>query len=242
MIRPIDIAQKLNITTSALRHYESWGIIPEVERGENGYRIYTEVHVAYFECIRAMHTGFGMDVVRKVMKLMLENKMKEACWLINEVKVNLHHEKRSVEQALEVLEVEVKEHERLDMYPSKLSKKKWYSIGEAAKELGVAHSTIRHWEKEGLIEPHRDAESGYRKYSRADLRKLLVIRTLRTAVYSLDIVRDVLAEIDHHNMAHALKLAQDSLIHIDNLIVEQLRGSYYLYKLYEAINQSGMKK
>src|SRR5690554_4587524 len=182
LIRPIDIAKKLTITTSALRHYESWGIIPIVERGDNGYRIYTEVHVAYFECIRAMQTGFGMDVVRKVMKLMLYNKVKEACWLVNEVQVNLHHEKRSVEQALQVLEVEVLEHKKLDTYPSKLSKKEWYSIGEAAKELGVAHSTIRHWEKEGLIEPHRDVESGYRNYSRADLRKLLVIRTLRTVV------------------------------------------------------------
>lgn len=237
MIRPIDIAKKLNITTSALRHYESWGIIPEVERGTNGYRIYTEVHVAYFECIRAMSTGFGMDIVRKVMKLMLENKVKEACWLINGVQVNLHHEKLSIERALQVLDVEVKEHEKLDLHPSTLNKK-GYSISEAAKKLGVAHSTIRHWEKEGLIEPHRDAENSYRKYSSADLRKLLVIRTLRTAVYSLEIVRDVLAEIDHNNMTQARHLAQQSLLHIDNLIVEQLRGSYYLYKLYEKTNPS----
>jgi len=59
-VRPIDIARKLNISTSALRHYEDWGIIPPVERGANGYRVYTEVHVAYFECIRAMNAGFGM--------------------------------------------------------------------------------------------------------------------------------------------------------------------------------------
>src|SRR5690554_1509440 len=159
LIRPIDIAKKLTITTSALRHYESWGIIPIVERGDNGYRLYTEVHVAYFECIRAMHTGFGMDIVRKVMKLMLDNKVKEACWLVNEVQVNLHHEKRGIEHALQVLEIEVKEDEGHEMYSTTL-KKKWYSIGEAAKKLGVAHSTIRHWELAGLIEPHRDAESG----------------------------------------------------------------------------------
>lgn len=129
----------------------------------------------------------------------------------------------------------MKEYEKLDPYSPKRNKKEWYSIGEAAKELGVAHSTIRHWEKEGLIEPHRDVENGYRKYCRADLRKLLVIRTLRTAVYSLEIVRDVLAEIDHNNLAHARKLAQESLLHIDKIIVEQLRGSCYLYKLYEKI-------
>lgn len=51
IIRPIDIARRLNISTNALRHYEDWGIIPPVERGTNGYRIYTAEHVAYFECM-----------------------------------------------------------------------------------------------------------------------------------------------------------------------------------------------
>jgi len=59
MLKPIDIAKKLNISTSALRHYESWGIIPTVPRSSNGYREYTEEHVAYFQCIRAMLPGFS---------------------------------------------------------------------------------------------------------------------------------------------------------------------------------------
>lgn len=168
-----------------------------------------------------------MGVVRKVMMLIQQNKVTDALWLVNHEQVALHDEKRSVEQALQVLE-----HENLESISAK-NKKEWHSIGEAAVELRVAKSTIRHWEKEGLIEPYRELESGYRKYSRTDLHRLFVIRALRNSVYSLEIVRDILEEIDHNNMTHARKIANDSLVHIDHLIMEQLRGAYYLYKLCE---------
>ena len=35
--RPIDIARKLNISTSTLRIYEDMGIIPPVKRSDSGY-------------------------------------------------------------------------------------------------------------------------------------------------------------------------------------------------------------
>ena len=68
-MKGIQIAKKLNISTSALRHYESWGLIPKIER-KNGYRIYTKEHEAYFQCIRALNAGFGMDLVKRVMPLL----------------------------------------------------------------------------------------------------------------------------------------------------------------------------
>jgi len=230
MMRPIEIARKLNISTSALRHYESWGIVPAAERAPNGYRMYTEAHLAYFECIRAMNTGFGMGLIREIMPLIQAGEITEALWLVNDVQVDLHEEKRRVEQVLNALE-----REELEKFPAN-RKKEWYMIGEAAKEIDVASSAIRHWEKEGLITPVRDQESGYRKYSAADVRKLFVIRTLRQAVYSLDIVREVLEEVDQNNMTHAIKIARDSLIHMDHLIKEQLRGMYYLYRLCDEVS------
>ncbi len=74
MIRPIDIANKLGVSTSALRHYESWGIVPPVERAANGYRMYTEEHVAYFECIRSMAPGFGIQLTSRVTLLLQQRK------------------------------------------------------------------------------------------------------------------------------------------------------------------------
>ncbi|MBA2876226.1 MerR family transcriptional regulator [Thermaerobacillus caldiproteolyticus] len=236
MIRPIDIARKLNISTSALRHYESWGIVPPPERKPNGYRIYTEVHVAYFECIRAMYPGFGMDLIRKIMPLVQQNKITEALWLVNEVQANLYRERRRAEQALKALEMDD---------PNRLfltrKKKDWFTIGEVAKEIDVPSTTLRHWEKEGLIMPERDKENGYRKYSPADVRKLLIIRTLRSAVYSLDTIREIINEFDSNNIAHARKIAKDSLSYMDYLIMEQLRGAYYLYKLCNKVNSKETK-
>src|SRR5690625_699210 len=106
MMKPIEIARKLNVSTSALRHYESWGIVPEAERAPNGYRKYTEEHLAYFECIRKMNTGFGMGLIRKIMPLIRAGEITEALWLVNDVQVDLHQEKRRVEQVLHALERE----------------------------------------------------------------------------------------------------------------------------------------
>ncbi|NHN32355.1 MerR family DNA-binding transcriptional regulator [Paenibacillus agricola] len=40
------------MSSSTLRHYESWGRIPKVERAANGYRIYTKGHAeALFICV-----------------------------------------------------------------------------------------------------------------------------------------------------------------------------------------------
>ncbi|NLL30974.1 MAG: MerR family DNA-binding transcriptional regulator [Clostridiales bacterium] len=103
-MRGIDIARKLNISTSALRHYESWGLVPKVERGKNGYRIYTSEHEVYFECIRALNAGFGMDLVKKVMPLIIKGRIHDALWIINKAQVNLYTEKKTVEKTLEMLD------------------------------------------------------------------------------------------------------------------------------------------
>ncbi|MFD1739352.1 MerR family transcriptional regulator [Bacillus salitolerans] len=234
MIRPLDIAKKLNISTSALRHYESWGIVPKVERKENGYRIYTKEHIAYFECIRAMNTGFGMKVIRETMPLIQQKKITDALWLVSKVQAKLYEDKMKAELALNVLELD-----NLDEIVNPFSKKNWYSIGEAAKAIGVANSTLRHWEKEGLILPERDDESGYRIYNKSDIRKLVVIRTLQSAVYSLDVVREVLGEMDKHNISEAIRITRESLVYYDYLVKEQLRGMRYLHLLCVMVEDSG---
>ena len=218
MIKPIEIARRLNISTSALRHYEEWGIVPPPKRQPNGYRMYTEEHLAYFECIRAMNAGFGMRLVKQVMPLIQQGNITQALWIVNEAQANMYKEKVRADNTIQALDVE--ELERF----STLHKKEWYSIGEVAKEIDVPQTTIRHWEKEGLVEPSRNLENGYRQYNRADLRRLLIIRTLRSAVYSLEVVGEVLDEIDQHSISHAKKIASDALQHMDYIIQQQLRA------------------
>lgn len=228
-MRGIEIAKKLNISTSALRHYEAWGLIPKVERADNGYRLYTKEHEAYFQCISALIPGFGMELVKKIMPLILKGEHIAALWEINASQVKLHAEKETVKRTIEVIDLI----ERAEL-PNYLQKSD-FSIGEVAELANASASSIRHWEKEGLIQPDRNEESGFRVYSRSDLRKILIIRTVQKVVYSLDIVREVLAGFDNNDVSQAKEMAMQSLVYIDYSLIEQMRGIASAQKLLELI-------
>jgi DNA-binding transcriptional MerR regulator len=68
-------------------------------------------------------------------------------------------------------------------------------IGEAARAVGVRPSAVRFWEAEGLLQPSRDRESGYRVYDRQQLRRLEMIVLLRGANYRFEAIRSVLDEL-----------------------------------------------
>ncbi|WP_062106055.1 MerR family transcriptional regulator [Bacillus niameyensis] len=224
-LKPVDIARKLDVGTSALRHYEEWGIVPPAQRKPNGYRIYTEEHEAYFQCIRAMYHGFGMATVRKVMPMIQQNNFTQALWEVNKVQAELFQKKQQAIKALEILKPD-----NMESFLKKRNKK-WYTIGEVEQEIEVPGSTLRHWEKEGLITPNRDLENGYRRYNHEDIRRLLIIRTVQSSVFLLDIVRDVMEKINERSISEARKITMDSLAYMDYQIEQQLRGAHYLYKL-----------
>ena len=58
------------------------------------------------------------------------------------------------------------------------------SIGELARRAGVATSTVRYYERLGLLA--RRPRSGQRRYRPATLRRLVFIRMLKDAGLSLD--------------------------------------------------------
>jgi DNA-binding transcriptional MerR regulator len=193
------------------------------------FRHFLFINITYFQCIRAMYAGFGMDLIRKVMPLIINGNKLDALWLINKAQVDLHTEKETVQKTVEMLDL--KELTDIPKYRDKHS----FTIGEVAKEAKVSASAIRHWEKEGLIKPDRQKESGFRIYSPADIRKVLIIRTVQR-VASLDIVREVLSELDKNNVAQAKEIALKSLQYIDNALVEQVRGIAYLHNLFDVVS------
>nr|WP_047981888.1 MerR family transcriptional regulator [Ornithinibacillus contaminans] len=230
-LRPIDIARKLDVGTSAMRHYEEWGIVPNAIRKPNGYRKYTEEHLAYFQCIRAMYPGFGMATVRRIMPMIQEGKFTEALWEVNAIQAELFQKKQQATKALEILKPD-----NIKRFMDK-RKKQLYTIGEVEKEIEVPATTLRHWEKEGLITPSRNPESGYRLYNHEDIRRLLIIRTIHSSVYFLDSVRRILDKINQHSISEARKITMESLKYMDYQIEQQLRGAHYLFKLIELLKE-----
>lgn len=225
MLKPIDIAKKLNISTSALRHYESWGIIPNVPRSSNGYREYTEEHVAYFESIRAMLPGFGMDLVKEIMIKVQSKDMMSAILLINKAQYSLYNERMITEQTIELLES--KELDSIKL----IENKEWLNIGEVSSITKIPSTAIRHWERIGLICPDRDSKNGYRRFNASHLRQILFIRSLKKTVYLLDGIRDLVKELENNNIEIVREAAKNSLKYFDQVSKDQIRGVHSFYSL-----------
>lgn len=68
-----------------------------------------------------------------------------------------------------------------------------YSIGELAAATGLPSSTLRHYEREGLLAPDGRTESNYRVYGERSRERLLFIRAAQASGLALEDVRRLLA-------------------------------------------------
>lgn len=87
------------------------------------------------------------------------------------------------------------------------SKTGYFSISEVAHLLGVSASTLRVWEKAGLVKPQR-SEGGYRLFSTADLKRLKRIKFLKSAKHLN--VSGVLHVLSHDGSAHSAPAAKST--------------------------------
>jgi len=224
MIKPKDIARKLNISTSTLRHYEAWGIIPQVERASNGYRIYTDEHIAYFECIRGLLPGFGMDITKNALKKLIQKDVMAAILLLNKSQYELYMERNTTEKLIALLNSQ--EFESVELAEEKL-----LTIGEVSSMLNIPATAIRHWERAGLILPIRNPENQYRLFNFKHIRQISFLRSLKKSVFSLEIIRVIIKELENNNHEMVKKAANDALSHFDKLCQYQLMSMHAFYNL-----------
>ncbi|NOU87308.1 MerR family transcriptional regulator [Paenibacillus sp. LMG 31460] len=223
--KPIEIAKELEISTSALRHYESWGVVPLPERAKNGYRLYTKVHLAYFRCLRAMIPGFGFTLTYDVLRHIQNADMDHAFWLVNVEQAKLHEEKSNADQTLVLLQ-----DPKLTTIKDKKIKN-LMTIGEVAGITNVQTSAIRHWEKEGLLFPERAPENGYRLYTPVHVRQILLICNLRKTVYYLEKMKELVQAVEHHSIEKIKEVTENALISIHRRNRQQFNGVHKLMEL-----------
>jgi DNA-binding transcriptional MerR regulator len=69
-----------------------------------------------------------------------------------------------------------------------------YTIAEAVARSGLPESTLRYWERIGLVRPvARDASSRHRRYSAAEVATLETLANLRAVGLSIEDMRTYLA-------------------------------------------------
>ena len=68
-----------------------------------------------------------------------------------------------------------------------------YTIGQLARAAGVPTTTLRYYERTGLVRPTTRAENQYRLYTEQTLQVIRFIRAAQAAGFTLDDVRTLLA-------------------------------------------------
>ena len=67
-----------------------------------------------------------------------------------------------------------------------------FTIGELSKAAGVPTSTVRYYERDGILRPSGRSASNYRLYSREDLERLRFIRAAQATGFTLEGIMDLL--------------------------------------------------
>ncbi|WP_430611103.1 MerR family transcriptional regulator [Enterococcus sp. DIV0876] len=187
-----EVAKMVDLHPNTIRRYEEWNLIPEPLRKKNGYRIYNDFHV---ELIKTSRIAFQIEVLqsglresmRGIIKALANYKFDQARTLLDQYIVAVDQEIDRAEEAIHIVEYLLKGETK----ESSLSLKR----REVAVYLGVTTDALRNWELNGLLTLKRN-QNGYRIYKMEDLNRLKIIRTLRSAKYSLEAILRLLNFID----------------------------------------------
>lgn len=96
----------------------------------------------------------------------------------------------------------------------------WF-IGDAAKRSGFSTHAIRFYEKQGLLDRTKRADSGYRVYEPQALDRLAFIRKAQRLGFSLEEIRDIFVLSRRGRPCpHVRQLATRKLAELDRQIQE----------------------
>ncbi len=182
--KTVDIARMFGIHVNTVRLYEKYGLIPKPRRSENGYRIFTDIHVEQFKLARAalqvevLQNGLRKQIMN-IVKVSASGDYEKAIALTEAYMIQVEVEKEHAEEAIEItkniLSAGMGEFNYTNLF---------FSRREVAERLNITIDTLRNWELNGLFTVKR-LKNGYRVYTEKDLQQLKIIRSLRCANYSL---------------------------------------------------------
>lgn len=189
-----EVAAIIGIHPNTVRLYEKLKWIPEPKRLPNGYRIFTEFHIAQCKLIRlALQVELLQNGLRKKMaQMIMASATKDfdtAIALTQDYLNQIGLERQNAEEAIEIVN-------RL-LSDSIKENTSWLKRKDVSRLLAISMDTLRNWEMNGLLTVKRK-RNGYRVYTDQDIQRLKVIRALRCANYSLEAILRLLQELSQN--------------------------------------------
>ncbi len=203
--RTKEVAKLIGIHTNTVHKYEEWGFITRPHREENGYRIFTNLHIQQFKIARIalrneiVAGGLRSMAIDVIYALALENY--DLAIMLN--KKYIDRIVRFEDDALQAIET-VTQILKKDKF-----KDRCYTKKEVLDLLDITVDTLRNWERSGLVQTDKK-ENGYKIYSEHNLQILNVIKMLRLANYSLSAILRMLNAIEDRSNANIKDLLNAS--------------------------------
>lgn len=105
-----------------------------------------------------------------------------------------------------------------------LNKKTKFTIGRLASASGVGISTVRYYQKRGLLrQPDRPSSGAFRSYGEQDLQRLLMIKEAQDFGFTLAEIADLVLYIDQ-NDCHAIKTLANRKLQDIKVQIRQLQN------------------
>ncbi|SJZ89646.1 DNA-binding transcriptional regulator, MerR family [Marinactinospora thermotolerans DSM 45154] len=186
-LRPVDLAREHGLSTQAVRNYEEAGFLPPAERSPHGYRRYTPRHAAALRAFLALIPAHGHATAGAIMRAANGGAVEEALRLIDDSHAQLAEDRRTLEAVERALDD--------PMPPREPAEPGVTFIGPLARRIGVRPATLRAWERAGLVTPRRDPRTGYRIYTSAEVRDVLLAHQLRRGGYGVERIALVLERV-----------------------------------------------
>ncbi|HZE41740.1 MAG TPA: MerR family transcriptional regulator [Stackebrandtia sp.] len=193
MLTVKDVAATTGYSAQQIRDLEGLGVISPAARADNGYRRFDAGHVADLRAYRDLAFAVGPVDARGVMSAIRRLPLGEATELAGSLHTRLRRQRDralAARRALEAIGAEA----RTDAEPEAADA---MTITQLSQALGVRASTLRFWEREGLVEPeHARTRAGTaRRYQVAAVRHARIVAALRAAGYRIPDVRQAIAAV-----------------------------------------------
>lgn len=198
--RTSEIAKQTGLHPNTIRFYEQIGFLTKPVRLPNGYRVYTALQL---EQVRFIRTALRAEVLQNglreaavaIVRLCAACSFEEALQGTSRYIEQIDREIAFAQGAIRAVEDMLSRAKLPDSPPKKRR--------DAADALGVTQETLRNWERNGLVLIHR-LPNGYRMYTAEDMERLLIIRTLRCANYSLSAILRLTGKLSQSREIHVL--------------------------------------
>ncbi|KMS86007.1 MerR family transcriptional regulator [Prauserella rugosa] len=172
-----------------VRDLENLGVLPPAERGSNNYRRFGGRHLVALRAYRGLATAVGPVTARRTLREVRTLPLDEAAAVVSALHVELTRLRTEALEAVAALRAISTESEPSTASDAKETSADAMSIGELAEALGVRTSTLRFWEREGLVLPERVTSYGARRYRQHVIREARITAALRAAGYGIPAVR-----------------------------------------------------